>query len=191
MLAVLQLGVLLGAQTAAHEALLVPLLCVLAGNGKLVQTLSVAGAVVGCRDTGAVRGEAAQVHLVGGCGGTGAVGEVDASATRGEGDLVDLGVGDGGLDESAAEITGGLGGPVSVFGGAGGLRNQDQSSFESARGDGLDKGGKTVDEGLECMGVLSRVSTDGLDILVRKLIVNHTLAISYFTTRDMPFQQLS
>ncbi|KUI57373.1 hypothetical protein VP1G_04713 [Cytospora mali] len=113
-LALLLLGVLLGAQAVAHEALLVALLSVLARNGKLIQTFSMTSAVVGGCDTRAVGAETSQVHLVG--GDARVVGEIDASTGRGGGDLVYHGVGEGRLlEDSAAEVGGGFGGPVGVF----------------------------------------------------------------------------
>lgn len=169
MLAVFLVGELLGAQAAAREALPVALLDLLARDGELVQALAMAGAVVCCCDARAVRGEAAQVDLVG--GGASVVGEFDTLTSggsgRGNGDLVCLavcllGVGldvcDGGfLEESTLVACGGGIGPVGVFRGAGGLGEEDQGCFEGTRGDGLGEGGELVDEGLEDLGMLSKV----------------------------------
>lgn len=108
------LRVLLGAKAVAREALLVALLRVPARDDELVQALSMTGAVVGCADTRAVRGKAAQVHLLG--GDAGVVGEFDGPAGRGGGDLLGLGVGDGGLlEKSTTKVGGGAVRPVGVF----------------------------------------------------------------------------
>lgn len=93
-LAVLLVGELLGAEAAAHEALLVTLARLLARHGELVHAGSVAGAVAGRGDAGVLAGEAAQVHLVTLGGSTRGEAEINAAAARGHGDLVDLGVGE-------------------------------------------------------------------------------------------------
>lgn len=154
-LAVLLVGELLGAEAAAHEALLVALACLLARHGELVDTGSVAGAVVGRGDARVLAGEAAEVHLVTLGGSTRGEAEVDAATAGGDGDLVDLGVDEWALiREAAAEVGRGVGGPVRVLGGARRLGEKDQGCFKVVGGDGLGQGGNTLDKSLKSFGVL-------------------------------------
>lgn len=157
-LAVLLVRELLGAEAAAHEALLVALAGLLPRHGELVHAGPVAGAVAGGGDARVLAGEAAQVHLVA-LGGTRGEAEVDGAAAGGDGDLVDLGVdlgvGHRGLvREAAAEIGRGIGGPVCVLGGARRLGEEDQGGFEVVGGNRLGQRGDVVDESLESFGVL-------------------------------------